>query len=81
MVRTPFTAMSVCLLREGGEENGGCCCNASLLIVPEVPNVWYETSLSTLTILECASRSTVSHRFDILKRRQAKQPPVFPAKL
>jgi hypothetical protein len=37
--------------------------------------------ITSLTLLEWACRSTVSHRFDILKRRQSKKPPVFSAKL
>jgi hypothetical protein len=59
MVRTPFTAMSVCLLTEGGEENGGCCCYASLLIVPEVPNVWYEIGAACVA---CAAAGNLAGR-------------------
>src|SRR5258708_32986628 len=34
-----------------------------------------------LTLLECACCRTVSHSFYILKRRQAKKPPIFSPKL
>ena len=37
--------------------------------------------LSFLTILVCACRGALSHSFYVFERRQAKEPPIFSAKL